>query len=152
MLPAWVADYVGLPFRERGRDRDGCDCYGLVRLIWRERAGLELPDYLDSYEATSEGEAISAAIEGELHTEDWRRVEAGIERLFDAVLIRMFFTDDAGIRRGAGTHCGMVVAPGVLIHVGKGINASLGFYRRDRLKWERRVAGFFRHAALEALP
>ena len=36
-LPDWVSAYVGLPFKEGGRHRDGLDCYGLLRLVINER-------------------------------------------------------------------------------------------------------------------
>jgi NlpC/P60 family len=42
---AWINDYVGVPFVENGRTRDGWDCWGLVVAIYRDRLGLELPDY-----------------------------------------------------------------------------------------------------------
>ncbi len=37
--------YVGIPFREHGRDMDGLDCYGLFLLFCRE-LGYQLDDYL----------------------------------------------------------------------------------------------------------
>ena len=39
-LPAWVADYVGLPWEPYGRTRAGVDCWGLVRLVYEERLGI----------------------------------------------------------------------------------------------------------------
>ena len=44
-LPAWTADYVGLPFKEGGRDRQGLDCYGLLRLVINERFAGTVPEY-----------------------------------------------------------------------------------------------------------
>jgi hypothetical protein len=41
--PGWAGEYVGIPFADPGRDRGGCDCWGLVRLILAEQAGLALP-------------------------------------------------------------------------------------------------------------
>jgi cell wall-associated NlpC family hydrolase len=41
----WINDYVGVPYRPNGRDRAGWDCWGLVVAVYRERLGLELPDY-----------------------------------------------------------------------------------------------------------
>ena len=35
VLPGWVRDYVGIPFRERGRTPEGADCWGLVWLALR---------------------------------------------------------------------------------------------------------------------
>lgn len=41
----WINDYIGVPYRPNGRERDGWDCWGLVLAVYRERLGLELPDY-----------------------------------------------------------------------------------------------------------
>lgn len=41
----WINDYVGVPYLENGRDRDGWDCWGLVLAVYRERLALELPDW-----------------------------------------------------------------------------------------------------------
>ncbi len=39
--------YVDIPFKHRGRDFSGCDCLGIVILIYKEERGIILPDYLD---------------------------------------------------------------------------------------------------------
>jgi NlpC/P60 family len=42
---AWINDYVGVPYVENGRGRDGWDCWGLVLAVYRDRLELELPDW-----------------------------------------------------------------------------------------------------------
>jgi cell wall-associated NlpC family hydrolase len=42
-VPGWVADNIGLPFVEAGRDRSGVDCWGLARLVWCEQGGCVVP-------------------------------------------------------------------------------------------------------------
>jgi len=39
--------YIGLPYKNMGRDFDGVDCYGLYFLIYKEELGIELPDFLN---------------------------------------------------------------------------------------------------------
>lgn len=38
-------NYVGIPFVSNGRNRDGADCYGLIKLIYQQELGIELPDW-----------------------------------------------------------------------------------------------------------
>jgi cell wall-associated NlpC family hydrolase len=39
-----LGDFVGIPFVDRGRDYYGCDCMGLVHLIFKEY-GIDIPTY-----------------------------------------------------------------------------------------------------------
>lgn len=42
--PHWATKYIGLPYAEGGRDRKGLDCWGLLRLIYKDEKGVLLPD------------------------------------------------------------------------------------------------------------
>ncbi len=42
----WLNDYIGIPYELGGRSWDGLDCYGLVKLVYREEFGIALPDWL----------------------------------------------------------------------------------------------------------
>jgi len=57
-VPAWIADYVGLPFKAHGRERNGVDCWGLVRLVLAERFRLALPSYAGGYAGVEDAEDI----------------------------------------------------------------------------------------------
>lgn len=144
----WAADYIGIPFVERGRDSDGCDCWGLYRLILLKQVGLEVPSFVETYRRTTEGETIEDAIRiYGTENEEWTEIEGGSERLFDAVHMVGFFDAGDGRLRRSGMHVGMIVGPGILIHIERGIDAALGFYRTDRTL-KRRILGFYRHRDL----
>lgn len=40
----WSTRYIGIPYRAGGRERDGLDCWGLIRLIYREERNTLLPE------------------------------------------------------------------------------------------------------------
>lgn len=57
-----IDDFVGLPWQDRGRSRDGCDCWGLGVLLYRALLGIELPSRSTDYPTTGDREAVSAVI------------------------------------------------------------------------------------------
>lgn len=123
---------VGIPYLDKGRDRAGCDCWGLVALAFAELAGVELPSYADRYVTGADRQALAALIGGELG--DWLPVVSGSERRFDVVLMR-----EGSYPR----HIGLVVTPGQLLHVQPGGTSCIERYRGGILA--NRVVGFYRH-------
>ena len=132
MLPDWVNAYIGLPFRAHGRDRDGVDCWGLVRLVLADQFGRRLPSYADGYASVEDAKDIGRLIRGEMGP--WHPVAPGAERPGDVVLMRLM---------NQPMHVGVVVAAGWMLHIEDGIDACLEPY--DGAKWRRRVLGLYRY-------
>lgn len=74
--------FIGIPYQDHGRDRDGCDCWGLVRLVLREAFGADVPDHAAAYEHAKHKDSVETAIRAGLAA-DWRRKGDG-EWLFEA--------------------------------------------------------------------
>ena len=45
----WVKNYIGIPFVSNGRTHEGCDCYGLVRLVLMEVYDVLFPELTTDY-------------------------------------------------------------------------------------------------------
>ena len=75
-LPDWVSAYVGLPFKEGGRHRDGLDCYGLLRLVINERFGGTVPEYEGIAYRPGEDRGLLAALMDE-RIRLWRPIANG---------------------------------------------------------------------------
>ncbi len=106
---------MGLPFAERGRTRaEGLDCWGLARLILAERFGVDLPSYSREYRDTTDKAAVAAAVQR--HLPAWTPVAEGHEREGDVVLMESAF---------GHLHMGVVVRPGVMIHIERGAEVTL---------------------------
>jgi cell wall-associated NlpC family hydrolase len=127
--------FVGIPYRDKGRDLSGCDCWGLVWMVYRDLLGVELPSYTDRYTTGADRQAMNELIRGELGA--WSAVPAAEARALDGVLIR-----EGRFER----HIGLVTSPGRLLHVGSG-TATSRIERYDEGMMRHRVAGFFRHQA-----
>jgi cell wall-associated NlpC family hydrolase len=175
VVPSWAASYVGIPFRSRGRDRSGCDCYGLLALVLSEVFHLEVPSYAADYLDATDAEEIAALIAGEIGSR-WHRMEPQINtdehrsrsqnplHLCSSVVT----AGDAIVLRIAGRawHVGIVISvPSVaqtLVcdapdHRLKPVPQGEGWFlhtrpgtgscleRFDSLRWARRIVGFYRY-------
>lgn len=69
---SWWGAFVGIPFREGGRDREALDCWGLVRLVFAERFAVLLPDYADI--TSQDTRRVARAMAGACDAGPWRSV------------------------------------------------------------------------------
>jgi lipoprotein Spr len=138
-FPQWVSAYVGLPFKERGRDHNGVDCWGLVALILRDVFGLDVPSYADEYVSTTDCKILSDLIKRE--ADSWWPIAFTDAREGDVVILRVASANTR--EKIYATHVGVVIKPGWMIHIERGIDAVLEQYTRPR--WGNRVVGIYRH-------
>lgn len=114
----WSDDYVGLPFAKGGRDRaTGLDCYGLVRLALAEKAGVILARFDDVIEIDDAGVIRS-------DVQRFAAVPPGAEQEFDLVIINEPVRV-SGRWQSAPVHIGIVVQPGLLLHINKNTTARV---------------------------
>lgn len=81
---SFAAGYVGIPYRAGGRDRDGVDCWGLVRMVYAERLGIDLPTYGEI--AATDYRSIARQIAGDQTLGPWQPVTE--PRAYDVVVMR----------------------------------------------------------------
>ncbi|MGE0699041.1 MAG: C40 family peptidase [Hyphomicrobiaceae bacterium] len=132
-FPTWVQRYRNIPYLEGGRTRAGLDCWGLVTLVWREEMGVALPSHDGLFWAKGcDMKALGAQID--TFRGDYDPVPAGEEQPLDGVLLRL---------SGQPIHIGLVVCPGWMLHIARGIDTTIEEYRGAL--WRHRVLGFYRY-------
>ena len=71
-IEEFVCRAIRVPFKEKGRDFDGWDCWGCFRKAYLEIYNIELPEYLDYSSSRAYGE-LHKLIEGNMG--DWVEVD-----------------------------------------------------------------------------
>ena len=135
----WSNKYIRIPFLDRGRSKNGADCWGLVRIIFADERGIDLP-VLDGYCDTKDAATIKDIIGDECAR--WSRVDPGQEMPFDVVVFKML---------GLSMHIGLIVEPGLMIHCQKKSNTTHCRYLNES-EWKCRIEGFYRYAANSGIP
>lgn len=134
-VPYWAGHYIGLPFAEHGRDAQGVDCWGLVRLVLSEQFGIAVPSYAREYANTRAQDELGRLVRCE--AKSWQAIEPGQEKLGDVVVLRL---------RGQPAHVGMVLGDQTMLHIEQFINSAIERYVSRR--WAGRVEGFYRHKGM----
>lgn len=128
----WSNKYVEIPFSEHGRSLEGCDCWGLACVIYKQELGVNLPKLLD-YKNTKDSQSIA-----ELYKEEhqrWTEISEGDEKPFDILIFNVM---------GLPTHVGIVITKGLMIHCEYGIGTHVTEYKRE-LAWKKRLVGIYRY-------
>lgn len=129
----WANGYVGIPYRHNADDRGGADCWGLVRLVYREEMGIELESHGGVYPDDSEKSRQAAAQAALRERERWIKVTH--PKPYDVLLLRVM---------GVPVHVGIVVDARSFLHVMKGTQSIIEpIYSAH---WRKRIDGFFRRA------
>lgn len=125
---SWSADYVGLPYLDRGRSWDGADCWGLVRIVYSDQLGILLPSYAGDYASAEEAGEVAAAVSRAFApSPSWEAVtDAGLA--FDVLVFR------AGRQ---GLHVGVRVDRSRMLHMAEGDCAKVELLGHPR--WSRRL-------------
>lgn len=132
-IPIWTGKYVGIQFKDRGRDILGCDCWGLVRIILYNEFNLTFPSLLDGYKHYEDAEAIKKMYQEQQLKEEWVKVESGEEKLGDVIVFRI---------RNYPCHVGLIVTNGMMLHIERGANSTFVPYLNPR--WKNRIDGIYR--------
>ncbi|MCL1931269.1 MAG: NlpC/P60 family protein [Treponema sp.] len=103
----WVKRYIGIPFVSNGRSIDGCDCYGLVRLVLRNEYGVDLPEMSDNYTDALNVRETARLFAENLPVLAGEKIDAPEEK---AVVV---ITE-----HGAAAHIGIVAGGGYVLHTG----------------------------------
>lgn len=100
----WAEKYVGIPFLDHGRDHNGLDCWGLVRLVLREQKGIDVPSYGET--SALDLATVAGIVDRASAMEPWIRV-TNIEPFDVAVMYR----------RQNPIHIGIMVTKDLLLHI-----------------------------------
>lgn len=127
----WSNKYIGIPYKARGRDDRGVDCWGLVRLVYAEQYNISLPSLAGSYDPDDQ-ERIGELMD--LYREGWE--ETGTPEPGDIVLFRIM---------GEPTHLGVVVENNRFIH--SILHKNVAVENLTSLSWSKRIIGYYRYKA-----
>ena len=125
----WANNYIGIPFKYKGRTTDGIDCWGLVRLIYSNEYNITLPSFSSDY-SENDYDRISELIVQ--YKEGWEPIEKPVEG--SLVLFRIM---------GAETHVGIAVSDTHFVHAREGYDSAIESFSSP--SWSKRVVGHFKY-------
>jgi len=131
--------YINIPYKHLGRSFSGCDCYGIIVLIFKEELGIKLNDYTElQYDKDWHEQGKNHIIEN--ITSDWIKIDKPY-KIFDCIL---FFG-----RHGSciANHIGLYIGEDKFIHISSVYSSMVS--RLDSY-WEPKIYSVMRYRNLGA--
>lgn len=126
-------DYLIIPYAKFGRNREGVDCWGLVRLIYKDEFNIDLPGYegID----WKDGKTISANIELESQSSKWIEIPREERQTGDIITLKI---------KGLPWHIGVLMNTEQFIHAEPICGVCVE--RLGAIHWKSRVDSFYRYS------
>lgn len=123
------SDLIGIPFKNRGRSKDGLDCYGLVQQVYK-KCGIELPEFYADFD---DAEKIQSIIRQNTDSFSWKRLS---EPVFPCVI---------AIRFGSKfiNHTAVYIGGGKFLHTRDKIGVCVD--RISNPAWRKVIVGFYQY-------
>lgn len=127
MSENWVSRFMNIPYKKNGRDLRGCDCYGLVYMVYKYAFSIDLPTY---YYVEDESE-ILRCFNNEI--KNWEKVE--VPERGDVIYFLI---------AGQPLHVGVYIGGNEFIH-NLFFPGSSSIGNISHKKWKQRIVGFWRY-------
>jgi len=131
MMYPWVKKYIGIPFLSNGRTIDGCDCYGLARLVLHNEYGVDLPELSNDYSDALNVKETARLFAEHLPVLAAEKLEAPEEGAIAVIT-----------GRGAPAHIGIAAGGGYVLHAG--IKTGSACQRETHPGLRGRIEGWYR--------
>ena len=125
--------YVGIPYIKGESGGSGCDCWGLVVMVYRDLLGVELPLYQDYRTSAADVEAVANLVAGA--PDSWHEISGSEATYLDLVIIRA-----AGIE----SHVGLLAGSGMILHTTPQVGRSVS-ERASSIRLSRRISRYARY-------
>ena len=122
--------YIGLPYANNGRTEDGIDCWGLVRLFYKNELNIDLPSYIDEYDGPYDRNVAGAINAYKDNWETTTTPDVGALVLFNVY--------------GEPAHVGVYVGNGKFLHSREGKDSVIESLTGS--KWSKRFEGYYNYS------
>jgi sulfur carrier protein ThiS len=131
----WSNKYIGIPYKDYGRDETGIDCWGLACLVYKQEFNIELPTFINEYKAHDRKQLHQIIAQ---HRESWVRLDQPKPGCL--VLFRIL---------GSESHVGIAVSETEFLHARNGYDSSVESF--NSTNWKDRIVGYFEYSAVSGL-
>jgi hypothetical protein len=126
----WHNKYIGIPFLDKGRDINGIDCWGLVRLVYKQEYNIDLPNFSTNYEADDTEQMKDLLAQ---YKEGWEKVDSPTEGCI--VLFNIL---------GVESHMGIAVSSTHFLHARDRRDSAIESF--ESVGWKNRITGFYKYS------
>lgn len=121
--------YIGLSYKDNGRDESGVDCWGLAYLFYKQELNITLPSYADLYNGAYD-KAVSECID--LYKDTWESTKSGTHG--DLCLFNIY---------NEPAHVGVYIGDSKFLHAREGKDVVIESLTSPQ--WSKRFQGFFKY-------